>query len=66
MENGTLLVHKLIIVSAGAVLHEPAAEGGLQDAHRVGRQSEVCGARPPAGLSRASVQRQTRRHQEAN
>jgi hypothetical protein len=53
-------------VSAGAVLHEPAAEGGLQDAHRVGRQSEVCGARPPAGLSRASVQRQTRRHQEAN
>jgi len=51
-----------LAMDVGAVLHEPVAEGGLQDAHRVGRQSEVCGAHLPAGLPRASVQRQPRRN----
>ena len=39
----------------GVVLHEPAPEGGLQDADGVGRQPEVGGTSPAAGVPGITV-----------
>ena len=46
----TVPLQQLVII-AGLVLHEPAPQGGVQDAHRVGRQPEVCRSCSSKGLS---------------
>ena len=54
----------ILLYISGIILYKSAAEGGVQDADRVGRQPEVRGSRPTAGLPGATVPRQTCRHQE--